>query len=157
MDVVTPLKRTQYISKGIREPPSSRTSLTDHNRNGGPIFPGKWSAISQEIPRGMWMGAREFPGNSTGHFPAGHPNFTGNFPAIISRGISREMVFRGNGIAGKYPGGSPEHDIRRIPREMRTRQPRPHGNSSGNFPAGKPNSPGNLADRSNFLDGVPAG
>ena len=51
----------------------SRMGLTDQNRLGGSIFPGKFPAVSREISREMRLG---------------QPRFPGNFPAAISREIS---------------------------------------------------------------------
>ena len=82
--------------------------LTDKNRLGGPIYPGRhfpggWVSREMDFPGNppvsspgiMRMAPPRFPENSPGNFPAAHPNFPGVSrgapPAAVSRRISRDM------------------------------------------------------------------
>ena len=107
-----------------------RTGLTAQIRLGVPIFRRKSNAISREIPRGAWVGIRDFPGNFAGDSLRGRPDYPG-----LRRALSR-WSFPGNpaGRPGNSPRNGSQKRIRRFSRDTRTGRPGDADRSPVNSP-----------------------
>ena len=97
------IENSRQCANGVRE---RKMGLTDQNRMGAPIVAEEFSAICREIPREIWLGRQDFPGNSPADFPYGNPNSPGNSDGNADGGRRRPGNLRGNSPAGqpKFPG-----------------------------------------------------